>query len=139
MNCPSCRRANLAEAHFCLHCGTRLPRVCPQSQSVLPPAARFCMSCGRALAAVTYLLSPPASASTQLVEPQERGADQATLRAAPLAGSSVHEAERRQLTVLFCDLVGSTALAGQLDPEDWREVVRAYQTACAEVIWRFEG
>src|SRR5439155_1666985 len=45
----------------------------------------------------------------------------------------------RQLTVLFCDLVGSTALAGQLDPEDWREVVRAYQTACAEVIWRFEG
>jgi len=51
----------------------------------------------------------------------------------------VHEAERRQLTVLFCDLVGSTALAGQLDPEDWREVVRAYQTACAEVIGRFEG
>jgi predicted ATPase/class 3 adenylate cyclase len=54
-------------------------------------------------------------------------------------GASVQEAERRQLTVLFCDLVGSTALAGQLDPEDWREVVRAYQAACAEVIGRFEG
>ena len=53
--------------------------------------------------------------------------------------SSTPEAERRQLTVLFCDLVDSTALAGQLDPEEWREVVRAYQAACAEVIGRYEG
>ncbi len=49
------------------------------------------------------------------------------------------EAERRQLTVLFCDLVGSTQLSGQLDPEDWRAVVRAYQEAAAKVIQRFEG
>src|SRR5262249_28631323 len=49
------------------------------------------------------------------------------------------EAERRQLTVLFCDLVDSTALASQLDPEDLREVVRAYQDTCAKVIARFEG
>jgi hypothetical protein len=49
------------------------------------------------------------------------------------------EAERRQLTVLFCDLVDSTALASRLDPEDLREVVRAYQEACAKVIARFDG
>ena len=49
------------------------------------------------------------------------------------------EAERRQLTVLFCDLVDSTALAGQLDPEDLREVIRAYQAACATVIEPLEG
>jgi class 3 adenylate cyclase/predicted ATPase len=49
------------------------------------------------------------------------------------------EAERRQLTVLFCDLVDSTVLASQLDPEEWREVVRAYQETCAKVIARFEG
>src|SRR5262244_2123703 len=49
------------------------------------------------------------------------------------------EAERRQLTVLFCDLVDSTVLASQLDPEELREVVRAYQEACAKVIARFEG
>jgi class 3 adenylate cyclase/predicted ATPase len=49
------------------------------------------------------------------------------------------EGERRQLTVLFCDLVDSTALASQLDPEEWREVVRAYQETCAKVIARFEG
>jgi class 3 adenylate cyclase len=49
------------------------------------------------------------------------------------------EAERRQLTVLFCDLVNSTVLGSQLDPEDWREVVQAYQETCAKVIARFEG
>jgi TOMM system kinase/cyclase fusion protein len=49
------------------------------------------------------------------------------------------EAERRQLTVLFCDLVDSTVLASRLDPEDLREVVRAYQETCAKVIARFEG
>src|SRR5215472_9042755 len=49
------------------------------------------------------------------------------------------EAERRQLTVLFGDLVDSTALARQLDPEDYREVVRAYQATCGAVIQRFDG
>ena len=49
------------------------------------------------------------------------------------------EAERRQLTVLFCDLVDSTRLSRQLDPEDYREVVRAYQAAAAEVVQRFDG
>jgi class 3 adenylate cyclase/tetratricopeptide (TPR) repeat protein len=49
------------------------------------------------------------------------------------------DAERRQLTVLFCDLVDSTALASHLDPEDLRAVVRAYQATCAEVIQRFDG
>src|SRR6266511_5325207 len=49
------------------------------------------------------------------------------------------EAERRQLTVLYCDLVDSTALASRLDPEEWREVVQAYQATCAEVIQRFDG
>src|SRR5215471_18056019 len=51
----------------------------------------------------------------------------------------VSEAERRQLTVMFCDLVDSTALAVQLDPEDLREVVRAYQETSAAMIQRFGG
>src|SRR5262249_21338401 len=47
--------------------------------------------------------------------------------------------ERRQLTVMFCDLVGSTALSTQLDPEELREVIQAYRETCATVIRRFEG
>jgi class 3 adenylate cyclase len=59
-------------------------------------------------------------------------------RPAPAAPVSP-DAERRQLTVLFCDLVDSMALASHLDPEDLRAVVRAYQATCAEVIQRFAG
>lgn len=57
----------------------------------------------------------------------------------PTASASRNEAERRQLTVMFCDLVGSTALSGRLDPEDLRVVIGAYQEACGGVISAFEG
>src|SRR5215831_8134801 len=57
----------------------------------------------------------------------------------PSAAPRTPEAERRQLTVMFCDLVESTQLSGHLDPEVYRDVVRAYQSACAEVIQRFDG
>jgi class 3 adenylate cyclase/predicted ATPase len=71
--------------------------------------------------------------------PPEASDPQSAPHAPPLAGRGTPEAERRQLTVLFCDLVDSTVLSEQLDPEDLREVVRAYQQTCAEVIQRFEG
>lgn len=49
------------------------------------------------------------------------------------------EPERRQLTVMFCDLVGSTSLSSRLDPEDLRTVIRRYQQACGEVVTRYGG
>ena len=48
-------------------------------------------------------------------------------------------AERRQLTVMFCDLAGSTALSARLDPEDMGEIIRVYQDACSEVVTRHDG
>ncbi len=54
-------------------------------------------------------------------------------------GPQPAEAERRQLTVMFCDLVGSTALSARLDPEDMRDVLRVYQDVCAAVVRRYEG
>jgi class 3 adenylate cyclase len=58
---------------------------------------------------------------------------------APPVVPSTPDAERRQLTVMFCDLVDSTKLASHFDPEDWRDVVRAYQRVCIDVIQRYEG
>jgi predicted ATPase/class 3 adenylate cyclase len=78
---------------------------------------------------------PPA----QPVQRPEAKVDRATPIESPLAAPRAPEAERRQLTVLFCHLVDSTVLASQLDPEEWREVVRAYQDTCAKVIARYEG
>jgi class 3 adenylate cyclase len=57
----------------------------------------------------------------------------------PVDGAPATEAERRQLTVMFCDLVGSTELSARLDPEDLREVIAAYHRAVAEVVRSFDG
>jgi predicted ATPase/class 3 adenylate cyclase len=64
---------------------------------------------------------------------------QAAQDALPPAVASPPGAERRQLTVMFCDMADSTALSHQLDPEDYREVLQTYQAACTEVIQRFAG
>jgi len=56
-----------------------------------------------------------------------------------LAWTAEHHGERRQLTMFFCDLVGSTSLASQFDPEEWREIVGSYYDACGKVIARFDG
>ena len=63
----------------------------------------------------------------------------AVAAAAPAAPRPLDTAERRQLTVMFCDLVGSTALSARLDPEDLREIIGAYQRCCAELITRAGG
>jgi hypothetical protein len=67
---------------------------------------------------ITRSPSPPAMPESQTVQGE-----------IPHLAPPPSNAERRQLTVLFCDLVESTALAARLDPEEWREVVRAYQAA----------
>jgi len=68
---------------------------------------------------------------------RERGG--ASEPAAPEQRSATTEAERRQITVLFCDLVDSTALATRLDPEDLRAVITAFQRTVAETIGKFDG
>jgi class 3 adenylate cyclase len=86
------------------------------------------------------------TSTAQLVPPASHPALQWAIQEAPairaepsLTDPGSLDAERRQLTVMFCDLVSSMTLAARLDPEEWREVVRAYQAACAAVIQRFEG
>ena len=56
-----------------------------------------------------------------------------------LPDSPIDGAERRQVTVMFSDLVGSTALSARMDPEDLREVISAYQKCVAETVRRFDG
>jgi class 3 adenylate cyclase/predicted ATPase len=82
------------------------------------------------------LLAPSPTVSKPPPVPQDAAA---RVVAPGVSAPQIPDAERRQLTVLFCDLVGSTALSAQLDPEELREVVCAYQDTCAKVIARFEG
>jgi len=90
---------------------------------------------GRVLVWCGALNAPPERSRTPRAVPDAQPIRQDR----PPASPQSMEAERRQLTVLFCDLVDSTALAGQLDPEDLREVIQAYHAACAQVIQHFDG
>ena len=72
--------------------------------------------------------------------PVLRQAERPTVAAdAPSAVAAAPEAERRQLTVMFCDLVGSTALSTGMDPEDLRDVIASYQSRCSAAIRRYDG
>src|SRR5467141_2484394 len=86
-------------------------------------------------AETSALVSHPAQAT-----PPPAAQEQPSPHIAPLpTAPPPPDAERRQLTVMFCDLVDSTKLSSQLDPEEYRDVVRAYQTVCTEVIRRYDG
>jgi len=122
MECPSCKAAIPADSKFCIECGAPLPVPCPSCGHGNPPRAKFCASCGSNLA--TGASSAPAEAASPSSPP------------APAPAPS--SAERRQLTVMFCDLVGSTALAVRTDPEEVREVICTYRNAVAGEITRFE-
>lgn len=143
MQCPSCKGENPAGAKFCIGCGKPLKRRCPSCGLENLSQARFCAECGAALGVsetAPQAKSPARKAPKTAGRPSGRlsrqRADHAMLplRSQPAAP----EAERRQLTVLFCDLVDSTALAERLDPEEWREVVQTYQEICAEVVRRVD-
>jgi class 3 adenylate cyclase len=116
MRCPRCMSENAAARRFCAQCGVPLPSPCPACGFENEPAAKFCGGCGKPIGEATA----PAPA----VVP------------APVR---VDGAERRQLTVMFCDLVGSTALSSRLDPGDLREVIAAYHRAVAGVVAGFDG
>ena len=120
--------------HFCGRCGTQLPKVCAACGCTNPFDHDFCGRCGARLGAQTLAPTPAQSETrpgTQYNQP--------TQTASPPAEPYILDAERRQLTVMFCDLVDSTRLASQLDPEDYRTVVRSYQQTCAAVIQPFDG
>ena len=114
MRCPSCMTENMGTRRFCGQCGAPLPWPCPACGFENEPATRFCGGCGKPM-------------------------DEAVAPTAPTAAPRTDGAERRQLTVMFCDLVGSTALASRLDPEDLREVIGSYHRCVAETVESFGG
>src|SRR5262245_34826059 len=92
---------------------------------------------GRVLVWTGGISSAPTTASS-MPPPTTLYISPAQGEAAP-AAPPTPEAERRQLTVIFIDIVESTSLSSQLDPEEYRDVVRAYHTTCTEVIRRYDG
>ncbi len=129
MNCPNCKTENPARAKFCFNCGTPFAGRCSNCGTDLPAGARFCMSCGQPVnTKVTTddarLSRLAAAAPAPLV---------AKMRAAHLAG------ERKMVTCLFADVVGSTSLAEKMDAEDWTAIMNRAFDLISPSIYRYEG
>src|SRR5262249_14531886 len=127
MRCESCGTENPEGAKFCIECGTPFLQFCPSCGQQMPSAAKFCPECGTPLK-VTGKPVPTKRRKSATPAGQAPRSVTRPPTSRPLAAAL--EAERRQLTVMFCDLVGSTALSAQLDPEDYRAVVQQYQQTC---------
>jgi hypothetical protein len=119
MECPNCGVESSESARFCSQCGSALALSCPSCGNSEPLGSKFCAKCGASL---------PHATSGIIVSP---GLAPAVSRAT--------FAERCHLTVMFCDLVGSTALSVHLDVEDFHELIGTYQKAVAEIVTRFGG
>jgi TOMM system kinase/cyclase fusion protein len=128
MICTGCGFENSDEAKFCIECGIQLRNRCTNCGSENLPQAKFCSECGESI-------KTKASKTTHTTR-QDNKAQQPRPH---VYGIKEPEAERRQLTVMFCDLVGSTAISEQLDPEEFHKVMSFYQEVCSRIVNRFEG
>src|SRR5262245_42847755 len=133
MRCASCGFENPEGMAFCTECGIRLQPSCPSCGFENTAQAKFCGKCGMPLAVAGQSLPAKSRKRTGTFSTRKakRPATSPTITATrPISP----EAERRQLTVMFCDLVGSTALSTQLDPEELRAVIHTYRETCAAAI-----
>jgi class 3 adenylate cyclase/tetratricopeptide (TPR) repeat protein len=117
MRCSSCGSENPDGKRFCADCGAELVNRCARCGSENPAGKKFCGDCGAAIGSDS---AAPIATAVNLQGTEAGG-------------------ERRHLTVLFCDLVGSTEIASRLDPEEWREIVAEYHRAAAHSIERYGG
>jgi predicted ATPase/class 3 adenylate cyclase len=159
MDCPNCATQNPDGARFCFNCGKPLALVCGNCGTELPAGARFCFNCG----APTSSGAPTASTATSApAAPAGQPTPEPGLPQTPPAGpssdvlqryiprglmakleaardSGLMEGERKIVTILFCDVKGSTSAASTLDPEEWSEIINGAFQHMIEPIYRYEG
>lgn len=155
MKCTNCGFDNEADAKFCENCGESLEQKCPNCGNAVKPGQKFCKTCGFKLggAAATPPRQDAPRSDVPSPDPSRRdlarrdATDLMALRRttpAPLAEKiraegKRNEGERKLVTALFTDIVGSTSLAEQMDPEDWREIVNGAHERVSAAVYRYEG
>jgi predicted ATPase/class 3 adenylate cyclase len=123
MVCPACGSSNIEAARFCNQCGAPLVLSCPACGKSNPAGAKSCLACS---AEMQTAARPPRRSPRPIRVDEQADAD-------------LRQAERRRLTVLFCDLVDSTEITSALDPEDWSEILTQYHRRVSETVERFGG
>jgi class 3 adenylate cyclase/tetratricopeptide (TPR) repeat protein len=134
MICPQCQRENLPDSIFCEHCGARFETVCSHCGQPYRRGASFCRMCGQTLnqAATVTPDEVPGLPSPDKYVPRH-------LAEKILASRQFLEGERKQVTVLFADIRGSTSLLEGLDPEDAQKLIDPVLWVMMDAVHRYEG
>jgi class 3 adenylate cyclase/tetratricopeptide (TPR) repeat protein len=129
MKCPKCRHENIAQATHCEKCAAPLGQTCANCGSPASSTDNFCSQCGHRLEPVA---NDPRFASPRDYTPRHL-ADKILVSRLALEG------ERKQVTVLFADIKGSTGLLTDLDPEDAQKLLDPVLECMIEAVHRYEG
>jgi len=143
MNCPSCHCEPPVGSTFCNECGAKLDVACTICGAVPPPDSRFCNGCGATLEAEPRFAAESGASSSPVVsiktDRAPRDYTPKHLAEKILQSKSALEGERKQVTVMFADVLGSMRLANELDPEHWHELLERYFAILTDAVHRFEG
>src|SRR5215510_10188066 len=130
MKCPKCQHFNDVAAKFCVECASPLPKTCVSCGSQLPPTAKFCPECAQPTG-----VSASVASSFGAPETYTPG----HLASKILNSRAALEGERKQVTVLFADLKGSTELLADRDPEEARKLLDPVLDHMMEAVHHYEG
>lgn len=159
MNCPTCQTPNRDSARFCRTCGVWLLPRCPFCNAEILPASAFCDQCGRRISDTTIQqVSAPALPAThqqtdQRLSPSVISHQPLSIAQLPnfpipepLAAklhaareSRAMEGQRRIVTMLFCDVKGSTEAASRFDPEEWAGIINGAFECMITPVYHYEG
>src|SRR5437762_4041454 len=134
MICPQCHSENFPDSAFCDECGARLETACSNCGEPNRREAKFCRNCGQATnqGAATAPSLPPGVPSPETYVPKH-------LAEKILASRHSLEGERKQVTVLFADIRGSTKLVEGLDPEEAQKLIDPVLHVMMDAVHRYEG
>ena len=134
MICPQCKSENFPDSAFCDQCGARLETACSNCGEPNRRGARFCKNCGRLIdrTPTTAPSAVPGAPSPDTYVPKH-------LAEKILASRHTLEGERKQVTVLFADIRGSTKLVEGLDPEEAQKIIDPVLSVMMEAVHRYEG
>src|SRR5262245_23325039 len=129
MQCPRCHHENPPGSNFCLGCGARLRATCGACGTDLPAGSRFCNQCGSPVGEPVGQVRPATPASYTPRHLAEK----------ILTSKAALEGERKEVTILFADLKGSTELLADRDPEEARQLLDPVLERMMEAVHRYEG
>jgi class 3 adenylate cyclase len=141
MKCPNCQHENPEDSNFCFECGQKLELICPQCSKALPIGVKFCNKCG-------HNLTLPSEPSPK-PPPQDLSFDEKIdkiqrylpkgLTEKILSQRDKIEGERKQVTVMFCDMEGFTQLSEQLGPEEAYSIMDQVYEILIHKVHDYEG